>query len=103
MRRGQPFVIKDFLFEPVADALLQQMQRLSERQDDEDEKGYPFQRLTEGPHGDAPKGWAPLRPTPCQRVVEDFQQKRQRRFAFTGHILVGRTSFWSLPTPLSGL
>ncbi|CAE7493950.1 RBBP6 [Symbiodinium pilosum] len=90
IRTGKPFVIKDFLFAPVAEALLQQLQQLSDRQDDDDETGYPFQRLTEGPFRSQPKGWAPLRPNPCTQVVSDFLETRQHRFAFTGHILIGR-------------
>ncbi|CAE7933395.1 unnamed protein product [Symbiodinium necroappetens] len=91
LRMGKPFVIKDFLFGPVAEALLQQLQQLSDRQDDEDEEGYPFQRLTEGPFHSQPRGWAPLKPNPCTQVVSDFLETRKHRFAFTGHILIGRT------------
>ena len=90
LNHGQPFVIHDFLFDPVAEALLGQLKQLSERQDDQDEQGYPFQRLTEGPFQPAPREWTPLRSSPCERVVTDFQQERQHRFAFTGHILIGR-------------
>ncbi|CAK9094638.1 Fe2OG dioxygenase domain-containing protein [Durusdinium trenchii] len=90
LQNGQPFVVSDFLFEPVAEALLGQMQQLSDRQDDQDESGYPFQRLTEGPLADPPDDWDPLEAMPCKRVVDDFQAKRAQRFAFTGHILVGR-------------
>eukprot|EP00913_Durusdinium_trenchii_P011935 g11210.t1 len=80
LQNGQPFVVSDFLFEPVAEALLGQMQQLSDRQDDQDES----------PLADPPDDWDPLEAMPCKRVVDDFQAKRAQRFAFTGHILVGR-------------
>ncbi|CAJ1454003.1 unnamed protein product [Effrenium voratum] len=88
LRSGRPMVVQDFLFPAVADALLEQLQALSQRQDDADD--YPFQRLTEGPFAETPS-WEPLKPTPCHQVVTDFLEQHKHRFAFLGHILVGRT------------
>lgn len=90
LRSGRPVVIPDFLAPPVAAGLADYLRRIASSQEDGAEG--PFQRRSEGPSKGTPKRWAARKPQPCERILEDFTVKRNRRFSFVGHIMSGHAN-----------